>query len=155
MWCGSNCTASIPVALQALAEDLEAVLTLADEIRQSPAVLEDRICLPSEEPLAEVRLPTPKPIRQLLVGERFLLAPMFRAAEPAFARFEKGVLIGRFVPSHMEPLIEGRVQKLILSRPVEGAVSECGNCGRVQPRSDGPRIFCLNDSLHDLPADEG
>jgi hypothetical protein len=279
-----------------LAEDLDAVLTLADEIRQSPRYWRIAYACHRLSVWRKFELPAPKPIRQLHVGERFLLAPMFRAmefctpfgvvifergrarafvvrglqvqeiagrmpkenialhirdsriawaqhvdqhmeehvrayfkelaakvrlflaeeklhevifgcheflwgeAEPAFADFENGVLIGRFVPSDyemsakavqeaaypifeenrrkrgaarvqtiledpahgpvgvnpvMEALVEGRVQKLILSRPVEGAVSECGNCGRVQPRTDGPCIFCLNTSLHDLAADEG
>jgi len=55
----------------------------------------------------------------------------------------------------MERLIEGRVQKLMLGRPVEGTVNECDNCGHVQPRADGPCIFCGNTSLHNLEADEG
>jgi hypothetical protein len=49
----------------------------------------------------------------------------------------------------------GRVKKLMLGRPVEGTVSECDNCGHVQPRADGPCIFCGNTSLHRLEADEG
>ena len=279
-----------------LAEDLEAVLALADEIRQSPRSWHIAYACHARSFWRKFELPAPKPIRRLDVGERFLLAPMFRAwefcapfavvvfergrarafvvrgfhvqeftdrmpkekialhirdsriawiqhvdqhmeehirayfkelaakvriflaedklheivfgcheflwgeAEPMFAEFEKGIMIGRFVPSDyempardvqeaaypifeqnrrksadalvkrieedpghgaigenavMEHLIEGRVQKLVLSRPVEGTVSECGNCGRVQPRTNGPCIFCLNNSLHDLPADEG
>jgi hypothetical protein len=55
----------------------------------------------------------------------------------------------------MEGLIEGRVQKLMLGRPVEGTVSECDNCGHVQSRTDRPCIFCGNTSLHSLEADEG
>jgi hypothetical protein len=121
-------------------------------------------------------------------------------AKPEFANFEKGVLIGRFVPSGyempaadvreatypifeenrrksgvallekigeepahgavgvnavMERLIEGRVQKLMLGRPVDGAVDECNQCGRVQPPTDGPCMFCGNTSLDGLEAEEG
>jgi hypothetical protein len=53
----------------------------------------------------------------------------------------------------MERLIEKRVQKLMLGRPVDGVVSECNNCGRVQSRTDGPCIFRGNTSLHDLQAE--
>ena len=55
----------------------------------------------------------------------------------------------------MERLIEGRVQKLMLGRPVDGAVDECDHCGRVQPPTDGPCMFCGNTSLHGLEAEEG
>jgi hypothetical protein len=43
----------------------------------------------------------------------------------------------------------------MLGKPVDGEVNECDNCGRVQPRMDGPCIYCLNTSLHRLEADEG
>jgi peptide subunit release factor 1 (eRF1) len=55
----------------------------------------------------------------------------------------------------MKHLNEGRVEKLLLGRPVDGTVSECDNCGRVQPPSDRPCIFCGKTGLHDLAADEG
>lgn len=279
-----------------LVEDLKAVLTLAEEVRLSPRNWRIAYGCHRQGLWRKFELPAPKPIRQLHVGERFLLAPMFRAleyctpfgvvifergrarafvvrgcqiqefngrmpkkslalhirdsriawmqhvdqhmeehvrayfkelaakvraflaeeklqeivfgcreylwgeAKQAFADFEKGVLIGRFSPvdyempaedvreaaypifdenrrtsgaaavqsirddpAHgavgvdavMERLIEGRVLKLMLGRPVEGFVSECNNCGRVQPRTDGPCMFCTNRSLHDLAADEG
>jgi hypothetical protein len=121
-------------------------------------------------------------------------------ARPAFADFEKSMLIGRFVPSGyempaadvreatypifeenrrksgvallerirdepahgavgvnavMERLIEGRVQKLMLGRPVDGAVGECDHCRHLQPHTEGPCVFCGNTSLHGLEADEG
>jgi hypothetical protein len=279
-----------------LAEDLEAVLTQADEVRDNPRYCTILYACHRQGFRRKFELPAPKPIRQLHVGERFLLAPMFWAlnfctpygvlifergrarifvvrgfqiqefngrlpkenitlhvrasrsesekhrehhledhvrayckdlaekarlflaeeklhemvfgcredlwgeAKPAFADFENGLLIGRFVPSDyempaadvrqatypifeenrrksgaalleritdepahgavgvnavMECLIEGRVQKLMLGRPVDGAVSECDNCGRLQPRTDGPCMFCGNASLHGLEADEG
>jgi hypothetical protein len=43
----------------------------------------------------------------------------------------------------------------MMGRPVEGAVSECDHCGRLQPLTEGPCIFCLNTNLHGLEADEG
>jgi hypothetical protein len=55
----------------------------------------------------------------------------------------------------MEYLIEGRLQKLMLSRPVEGAVSECDHCWNLQPRTAGPCMFCERTGLHDLAAEEG
>ena len=62
---------------------------------------------------------------------------------------------GRGGEHHLRSLIEGRVQKLMLGRPVEGTVSKCDRCGHVQPRADGPCMFCGNTSLHALEADEG
>lgn len=55
----------------------------------------------------------------------------------------------------MERLIEGRVQKLMLGSPVDGAVDECDHCGRVQPPTDGPCMFCGNTSPHGLEGEEG
>jgi hypothetical protein len=280
-----------------LAEDLEAVLMQAEDVRLSPRHWRILYACHRQGLSRKFKLPAPKPIRQLHVGGRFLLAPMFRAlnlctpygvlifelgrarsfvvrglqieefsgrlpkenitlhvkassrtssekhlehhieghvrayckemaekvrvflaeeklheivfgcredlwgeARPEFADLEKSILIGRFVPSDydmpaaevreatypifeenrrksgvallerisdepahgavgvnavMESLIEGRIQKLMLGRPVEGTVSECDNCGHVQPRADGPCIFCSNISLHSLDADEG
>ncbi len=280
-----------------LAEDLEAVRMQAEEVRLSPRQWRILYACHRQGLSRKFELPAPKPIRQLHVGGRFLLAPMFWAlnfctpygvltfelgrarifvvrglqiqefsgrlpkenitlhvkessrtssekhlehhmeghvraycnelaekvrvflaeeklhemvfgcredlwgeARPEFADIEKSILIGRFVPSDydmpaadvreatypifeenrrksgvallerisdepargavgvnaiMENLIEGRVQKLMLGRPVEGTVSECDNCGHVQPRADGPCIFCGNTSLHSLEADEG
>jgi len=279
-----------------LAEDLEAVLTQAEEVRDNPRYWTILYACHQHGFRRKFELPAPKPIRQLHVGERFLLAPMFWAlnfctpygvlifergwarifvvrglqiqefngrlpkenitihirdsrsvsekhrvhhleehvrayckelaekvrvflaeeklyemvfgcredlwgeAKPEFADFEKGLLIGRFVPSNyempaaevrettypifeenrresgaalferireqpvhgavgvdaiMERLIEGRVQKLMLSKPVDGAVNECDNCGRVQPRRERSCIFCGNTSVHSLEAEEG
>src|ERR1700733_1356211 len=280
-----------------LAEDLEAVLMQAEDVRLSPRQWRILCACHRQGFSRKFELPAPKPIRQLHVGARFLLAPMFRAlnlctpygvlifelgrarlfvvrglqieqfsarlpkenitlhvktssrtssekhlehhmeghvrayckelaekvrvflaeeklhetvfgcredlwgeGRPEFADLEKSILIGRFVPSDfdmpaaevreatypifeenrrrsgvallkrisdepaygavgvnavMESLIEGRIQKLMLGRPVEGTVSECDNCGHVQPRADGPCIFCSNISLHSLDADEG
>jgi hypothetical protein len=104
-------------------------------------------------------------------------------AKPEFADFERGILIGRFVPSGyempaadvreatyplfeesrrksgvalleklmeepahaavgvnavLERLIEGRVQKLMLGRPADGAVDEWYQCGRLQMPTNGP-----------------
>src|SRR3979490_487506 len=36
IWCGRSCTASTPEGLPGLAEDLEAVLALAEEVRENP-----------------------------------------------------------------------------------------------------------------------
>lgn len=279
-----------------LAEDLNAVLMQAEEVRDNPRYWTILYACHQQGLRRKIELPAPKSVRQLHVGERLLLAPMFWAlnfctpygvlifergrarifivrgfhiqefngrlpkenitlhvrasrsdsekhrehhleghvrayckelaekvrvflaeeklhemvfgcredlwgeAKPEFADFEKGILIGRFVPSGyempamevreatypifeenrrkngvgllekirnepahgavgvnpvMERLIEGRVQKLMLGRPVEGTVGECGNCGRVQPLTDGPCLFCSNTSVHDLEADEG
>jgi hypothetical protein len=280
-----------------LAEDLQAVLTLAEEVRETPRYWTILYACHREGFRRKFELPAPKPIRQLHVGGRFLLAPMFWAlnfctpygvlifergrarifavrgfeiqefdgrlpkenitlhvwasrsasekhrehhleghvrayceelaakvrvfladeklheivfgcrgdlwgeAKPIFADFEEGgVLIGRFVPSGyempatdvrdatypifeesrrksgvallerirnepahgavgvnavMERLIEGRVQKLMLGRPVEGDVSECETCGRLQPHTDVSCIFCNGTRLHSLVADEG
>jgi hypothetical protein len=55
----------------------------------------------------------------------------------------------------MQCLIEARVQKLMLGFPVEGTVSECENCGRLQPHTEAPCLFCENTGLHDVTADEG
>ena len=59
------------------------------------------------------------------------------------------------VQAVMERLIEGRVQKLMLGKPVDGVVGKCDNCGRVQPDTDGQCIFCGNTNLHKLDPDEG
>lgn len=279
-----------------LADDLQAVLNLAEEVVQNPRYWTILYACHEQGLRRRFELPAPQPIRQLHVGGRFLLAPMFWAlnfctpycvlmfergrariflvrgfeiqefhgrlptenitlhvaasrsasekhrehhmedhvrgysaelaekvraflaaenlhelivgcrddlwgeAKAAFAGFENGVLIGRFVPSGyempakevreatypifeenrrntgaallkkikdepahgalgvnavMEYLIEGRLQKLMLSRPVEGAVSECGHCWHLQPRTTGPCMFCQQPSLHDLAAEEG
>lgn len=144
-------------------------------------------------------------LRQVVFGCGEIL---WGEAEPEFADFEKGALIGRFAPAEyempvekareaaypifeenrrkiggalwqeirnypargvagvnaiMERLVEGRVQKLMLGKPVansvggpaERYVSECDNCGRLQARTDGPCIFCEHASLHDVEAEEG
>ena len=278
------------------AEDLEAVLALADEVRRDPRHWRIIYACHEQGFWRKFELPAPNSIRQLYVGGRFLLAPMFRAlefctpfgvvifdrgrarafvvrgkeiqeftgrmpmenlelhirdsriaraqhvdrhmeehveayfkelaanvreflaeeklqqivfgcredvwgeAEQELAGFERAVLIGRFAPADygmpaedvreaaypifeenrrqsgaallqkirddpahgavgvnpvMERLIEGRVQKLVLGKPVEGTVSACGNCERLQPHSDAPCMFCGNTALHDLAADEG
>jgi hypothetical protein len=41
----------------------------------------------------------------------------------------------------MESLIEGRVQKLMLGRPVEGSVSECDKCGTCSRARTDPAYF--------------
>ncbi len=280
-----------------LVEDLEAVLMQAEEVRLSPRHWRILYACHRQGLSRNLELPAPKPIRQLHVGGRFLLAPMFRAlnlctpygvlifelgrarifavrglqiqefsgrlpkenitlhvrgssrtssekhlehhmqghvrgygkelaekvrvflaeeklhgmvfgcredlwgeTKTEFADLEKSIWIGRFVPSDyempaaevrdatypifeenrrksgmallerisdepahgavgvnavMESLIEGRVQKLMLGGAVEGTVSECDTCGHVQPRAQGPCIFCGNTSLHSLQADEG
>jgi hypothetical protein len=275
---------------------MEAVLGRAEEVRENPLYWRVAYACHREGFWRKFELPAPKSIRQLHVGERFLLAPMFWAlnfctpyvvlifergrarlfvvrglqiqefngrlpkenitlhvtasrsesekhrehhleghvrvyleklaekvrvfladeklhqlvlgcredlwgdAKSAFAEFEKGILIGRFSPSGYdmsatevreatypifednrrksgatlleiirgepahgavgvqavtERLVEGRVQKLMLGKPVDGEVNECDNCGRVQPRKGGPCIYCLNTSLHGVAADEG
>jgi hypothetical protein len=144
-------------------------------------------------------------LQQMVFGCREFL---WGEAEPEFADFEKGALIGRFAPAEyempvekvredaypifeenrrktgaallqeirdypargvqavnaiMERLVEGRVQKLMLGKPVvnplasaaERFVSECDNCGHLQRRTDGPCIFCEHPSLHDVEAEEG
>lgn len=55
----------------------------------------------------------------------------------------------------MERLIEGRVEKLLLSDSVDGIVSECNDCRHIQLPSNGPCIFCGRSSLHALEAEEG
>jgi hypothetical protein len=55
----------------------------------------------------------------------------------------------------LERLVEGRVLKLMLVKPVDGVVSECDQCERLQPDTDGPCMFCDNRSLHSLEAEEG
>jgi hypothetical protein len=62
-----------------LAEDLEAVLMQAEDVRLSPRHWRI-LCACHRRGLSrKLELPAPKPIRQLHVGGRFLLAPMFRA----------------------------------------------------------------------------
>jgi hypothetical protein len=120
-------------------------------------------------------------------------------ARPAFADFEKGVLMGRFVPTAfdasaaeirneafpifekhrraigqalldeingnpargatgvrpvMERLIEGRVRKLLLGRPIEGTLGECDNCGHALARTDEACLFCGSTRVHEIPAEE-
>jgi hypothetical protein len=60
-----------------LAEDLEAVLMQADEVRENPRNWRIAYACHRQGFLRKLELPAPKPIRQLHVGGRFLLAPMF------------------------------------------------------------------------------
>src|ERR1700733_3482833 len=62
-----------------LAEDLEAVLMQAEEVRLSPRQWRILYACHRQGFSRKFELPAPKPIRQLHVGGRFLLAPMFRA----------------------------------------------------------------------------
>jgi hypothetical protein len=62
-----------------LAEDLEAVLMQAEEVRLSPRHWRILYACHRQGFSRKFELPAPKPIRQLYVGGGFLLAPMFWA----------------------------------------------------------------------------
>jgi hypothetical protein len=62
-----------------LAEDLEAVLIQAKEVRLSPRHWRILYACHRQGFSRKFELPAPKPIRQLYVGGGFLLAPMFWA----------------------------------------------------------------------------
>ncbi len=62
-----------------LAEDLEAVLKQAEEVRLSPRHWRILYACHRQGFSRKFELPAPKPIRQLYVGGRVLLAPMFWA----------------------------------------------------------------------------
>ncbi len=62
-----------------LAEDMEAVLMQAEEVRENPRYWRISYACHRQGYWRKFELPAPKPIRQLHVGGRFLLAPMFWA----------------------------------------------------------------------------
>ena len=147
-----------------LAEDMEAVLMQAEEVRENPRYWRISYACHRQGYWRKFELPAPKPIRQLHVGGRFLLAPMFWALNfctpYGVLIFERGRARIFVVRGFQIQEFNGRLPKENITLHVRASRSDSEKHrehhleGHVRAYckelAEKVRVFLANEKLHEM-----